>query len=590
MVATLSADVIKQIKDGGYAPGVNAAFRIIPVPPSIPPEQQLILHRINSLGSSYFFIKVALNRNKLTSKFHLPLCRQMERTHLKDLWEIPRDHLKSTICSEGLPMWWALPLSVSDMEAFLDLGYSNEFIAFMIQMHNPCTRTLLISETITNAAMLGSKIRKHFESNAIYRTLFPETLPTAAETWTNFSLHVKRPAGADPHGEGTFDLLGVGSALQSRHYHRHVKDDLVGRKAIESQSIMDKSIEYHRLTVGAYELQDPNYVNDELVIGNRWSYHDLNSYIRENETWFNIHSHSALGGCCDEHPVGIPIFPEEFSVAKLERIKAKLGSYAFSCQFENNPCSPEDADFRPEWLRYYDLKMMPDGNYRIEHEVYDGIVRKDLDIHQIYKVEITDPAHAGNASANRCRHAVIVVGLCDTSEVMPNGKRVNFSNMYLLDCFAKSGSYDMYFNAIYDLADKWNIRKLGVETVAAQKYIAYHINYRNLQSGRRLKIVELKGEAEAADGTVTRRKEFRIRNVLLPIFEEGRFWCQRRHADFIGEYTSFPKGKFCDILDALAYAPQVLKTSTHSEDWSRWVEENHARVQQLGKPYSIGVN
>ncbi|MDP2655818.1 MAG: hypothetical protein Q8P17_04880, partial [bacterium] len=133
------------------------------------------------------------------------------------------------------------------------------------------------------------------------------------------------------------------------------------------------------------------------------------------------------------------------------------------------------------------------------------------------------------------------------------------------------------------------IYKHGVETVAAQRYIAYHINYRNSQSGRRLKIVELKGEVEGPDGTITRKKEFRIRNVLLPIFEQGRFWCQRRHADFIGEYTSFPKGRFCDILDALAYAPQVLRGVSYSKDMPRWAEQNAQRLREVNKPYSVSA-
>ena len=553
-------------------------FRLIPIEESSSAEAKLLTHRINSLGSLYYFAKVALRRNHLTPRLHLPVCLSFERSHLKDLYELPRDHFKTTICSEALPMWWALPFGNSDADLLSKLGYSAEFLAFMRRVHDSATRTLLVSETITNAAMLGSRTRRHFESNSVYRALFPETLPTTTETWTNFSLHCRRPQGGASHGEGTFDFIGVGSALQSRHYIRIVQDDLVGRKAVESQSVMDKTVDYHRLVVGAFESQDAIHENDELVVGNRWSYHDLNTFLREHEPWFRISSHSALGGCCPEHPPDTPIFPEMFSVEKLERIRRKLGSYNFSAQFLNNPAAPENAAFHPEWLRHFKLFTKPDGRLVVQHEVYDGSVRRDIEITHLGLAEVTDPAHAGNAGLGRCRHSVVVLGLSDDD------------HYYLLDCWASGAPYDDYFGKIYELADKWNIRKLGVETVAAQRFVAYHIDYRNRQANRYLKIIPLKGEVEGPDGTITRRKESRILTVLQPIFEEGRFWCQRHHMDFIGEYTTFPKGRFCDILDALAYAPQVLKSFAYSKFMPAWMASNRQRLQEMGKPYSVGVN
>jgi len=39
-------------------------------------------------------------------------------------------------------------------------------------------------------------------------------------------------------GEGTFDFIGVGGALQSTHYDLAIQDDLVGREASKSETIM----------------------------------------------------------------------------------------------------------------------------------------------------------------------------------------------------------------------------------------------------------------------------------------------------------------------------------------------------------------
>src|SRR5882762_1398000 len=128
--------------------------------------------RLNSLGSLYFFIKITLRRRRLTEALHKPLCQSLERRHIKDVYEIPRDHFKSTICSEALPMWLTLPFLPSDEDAFLTQGYGDEYVRFLKAMHNPMRRNLLVSENVTNAAKLGKRIEYHFQSNAIFRGCF----------------------------------------------------------------------------------------------------------------------------------------------------------------------------------------------------------------------------------------------------------------------------------------------------------------------------------------------------------------------------------------------------------------------------------
>ena len=531
--------------------------------------------RLNSLGSSYFFIKIALKRRRLTDHLHKPICDSLERSHIKDVYELPRDHFKSTICSEGLPMWWALPVSKQDIEEFLELGYTDEFIRWLGECHDPDVRTCLISENITNSAKLGSKVRYHFESNDVFRALFPEIIPTTKETWTNYSLHVRRSNVGGGHGEGTFDFLGVGGALQSRHYNKVIEDDLVGRKAIESPSIMDKTIDYHRLLVGAFESEDREHENTELVVGNRWAYTDLNSHIREHEPWFRFSTHSALGGCCVEHPADTPIFPEEFSFGKLLKIKDRQGSYNFSCQYLNNPCAPEDADFKEEWLGWFKTGVDLKGRTVFQFETQNGVVKKDLLMGHLRIAMVSDPAHGGNATSKRCRHAIVVVGQTDTNEFL------------LLDCWAEACSYDKYIAKLFEMMATWRLHRVGLETVAAQKYLAYHLQYRASVTGQTIKIDELKGEVEAPDGGLTRNKEWRIRNVLSPIFERGAFYSQRRFQDFLGEYSTFPKGRYVDILDSLAYVPQLMKHAISSQQQSWMLLNNQQRAHQVNTPYSM---
>lgn len=480
-------------------------------------------------------------------------------------------------------MWRALPFTSQDEDYFHVLGYSDEYITFMKRVHRRDSRNILVCENIANAAKLGSRISRHYESGALFRTIFPEILPDSSCVWSAYSLQHKRSKNADPHGEGTFDFIGVGGALQSRHYDGMiVEDDLVGRKAIESVSIMEKTIEYHQILPGVFENpESATFENDEFVVGNRWSYNDLNSHIREKEPWFRVESHSALGGCCPSHPADTPIFPEEFDFEKLMQLRERFGNYSFSCHFLNNPAAPENADFKEEWLNYFSIEEPSEKNSwrkMLRHEVRDGIVKKDIPIEHLRIGMLVDPNHSGNSGLGRCRHAIVVLGLSEAGD------------FYLLDVFASACGYDEFYSQIFKFADKWHLTKFGLETIAAQRYIAHHIQQMSALQGRSLRIIELKGEVEGPDGELTRKKEWRIRNVLAPIFESCRFYTQRRFQDFLGEYTTFPKGKYVDILDAMAYGPQLIKMPQRYEEYMRQLSANQQGARRVNTPYSTEVN
>jgi hypothetical protein len=542
-------------------------------------ETHLRLMRLNCLGSLFYFIRTALRRRRLTAALHLPLCQSFERWHIKDLVEIPRDHFKSTCASEGLVMWRALPFGTQDEDDFYAQGYSEEFIRWMYHAHNPDVRNMLVSANLTNAIKLGKKVRWHYESNSIYRALFPETLPDTSCTWGDRSLHIKRPRGSvgGAHGEGTYDFYGVGNAVQSAHYTGIViQDDLIGIKEAESQQLMEKAIDYHQLLVGIFDSEDPRHELDELIIGNRWGYFDLNSHVREHEPEFRIESHSALGGCCSAHPPDVPIFPEEFSFEKLLARQRRLGNYKFSCQFLNNPSAPEDADFKIQWLQWFKLEWLSSGRFKLIREVADGEVYEDVRQSALNLCMVVDPNHSGNQGQGRCRHAILVIGVDQER------------NWYLLDSWAQAASYDTFYNKIFEIAQKFKLSKVGVETVAAQKYVKHHIEYMCADKNYSLRIQELKGEVDLGGGEISRRKEFRIRNVLSPIAETKRLWVQRSQMDFVAEYQTFPNGRYKDQLDAFAYAPQCVESPIDDETYMELLAANKDGMARVNSPYAFG--
>jgi hypothetical protein len=525
----------------------------LPIPSLDKPEAYRLAMRLNALGSLYFFVKFVLQRRKLTETLHKPILERLEQDVPRYLIELPRDHYKTTMVTEGRNMWRVLPFNERDEVCMRELGYDDEFIAWMKRAHDPSRRILIVSEVLSNAIKFGTRIDWHYKENSLFRWLFPEIIPDVKETWTNESKQQKCTARG-PQGEGTFDFIGVGGALQSRHYTDVDEDDPVGRDALESEIVMEKTIQYHQLLIGAFE---SFHTGTWTVVNNRWAPNDLSGWIRKNQPEFVIEHHSAEGGCCEAHPNGEPIFPEEFSKKTLAEIRRIQGPYLYSHQFLNLPVNPEECIFKPEWLRFYAATKSPvdpittfadpygkqKNRSWLRHMAFgQAPPLKDLDPNVLVRSMIVDPNHA--EERGRCHHAIVVTGLNPETD-----------NIYLLDVWAQSASYDALTENIYKMAARWNLLEFWLETVAAQRILKYHIEYRNKhvkpeKGERRLTVRELKSDRGA------NAKRVRIES-LEPVLREGRLWVREDQSEFLDEYYDYPSGRTVDVLDCLGYAPQT---------------------------------
>lgn len=553
--------------------GVSYAdkWRLIPINPTMSDKAINTAHRLNAMGSLFYFTKIVLRKHRLTSTLHKMLCNHLEKTYLKELLEIPRDHFKSTICSESAPMWWALPFTNEDSEYMEALGYSDEWIRWMRRTHNQDTRTLLVSANAVNAEKLGKRIDFHYDNNSFFIKLFPTIQKDTTCNWSVATkTHKRTKLSGAAQGEGTYDFIGVGGALQSRHYDRVIQDDLVGREALESEKVMGDTIDYHKLLVGAFD-SDPNSPdndNDEIIVGNRWAYYDLNSHIRKDEPRFHINSHSALGGCCDLHPTGIPIFPEEFTTKKLDKIKERLGTYFFSCQFLNRPTPPGETKFKINNIRYFNYEMnnprevyspnsstgKPSPAVKIVHEVKgtgEGAeVIKDVFPVSLTRFMVIDPKHSDDSG--RSRNAIVVTGV-----------RSNPYWTYLLESFCNHQQGE-FVDEIFNLAEKWKMKVVHLETIAGQRWLKYHLDVametRRMLGKWTFQIEPLK---------TSHNKDAKIQRIesLEPLFNRQGLWVKRTGDEsFIKEYEEYPYSLTRDILDVLGYSSELWSGSAYSDD------------------------
>jgi len=460
---------------------------------------------------AYFMGKAVIGFKDMTPKLHRQMGEWISDGEPRKMGLVPRDHLKTSI--------WTIADSVRRIANDRNI------------------RILLGNETATNAQHFLRRIEVVFERNALFQWLFPECIPDFAKVkkWSETEMVVPREV---ENPESTVEAIGVGGAVVSRHYELLKLDDLVGKEASESADVMRKTVDWYQYCESL--LVSPK--NEIHVFGTRWTFNDLYSWIQERE---GDYISSFFRRCYDQS--GQPIWPERFDEESLARIKRKLGTFKFNCQYLNEPFDPESASFHESWLRYYSYIGGGDGVDRnILPESGSGFRVGDL--RRFMRV---DPAISERPGA--ARSAIIVDGVHQDSR------------KFLLEAWAKRCQPFEMIEQIFEFQDQYDCESIGFESVAYQRILKPILEAEAERRGKWLNVVELKPDSRE-------RKENRIRGVQ-PELERGNIWVRRDLEDFLDEYRSFPVGKTVDLLDAWAYGPHVWAEPVIEENLAHEIQE-----------------
>lgn len=476
-------------------------------------EETRLAMKDAALSSTYYMGKVILGFIDMTVDTHKPMCDFMDTSKRgyknRKLGLAPRDHLK-TSC-------WTIADCVRRVAA------------------DPNIRILLGNETATNASHMLRRIEAVFERNNIFQWLFPDLIQdfNKAKKWSETEMLVPR---SQDHPESTIEVIGVGGAVVSRHFNLIKLDDLVGKEASESEEVMRKTISWYQYCESLLVHPD-----DEIhLYGTRWGYHDVYSWAEENEPYLDKFFRNAED---NNYPNGC-LWPERFNLEVLERIKKKMGTFKYSCQYLNNPYDPEGMSFKASDLRYYKLE---DGECKPE-------LGGSLPLAKMRKFMRVDPAISEKDHAAR---TAIVVDAVDS-----------LNRKFLLEVFAERCNPKKMFDVIFDLYRKWDCESCGVENVAYQKAIQYFLADECTRRGQYINIRELKPDGQ--------KKPVRIR-ALQPYFERGEVHILREQDDFKQEYLGYPVAKTVDILDAFAYGPtvwEIAEDDNSYDDTDQWIERS----------------
>lgn len=530
--------------------------------------------RVRALYSNFYFVKVVLNYPELTDYFH-----QVEMENFIDRWaageqkqwiEWSRGFFKSTCFTIGTGIWVVLPVTDKDTEYAIEKLHIPEEEWFRrAKLHNQNARQLLAFETDANSTKKIGEIKWHFEENELFRNLFPEIAHTGQEpTWNNKCLIINRTAEGARHQEGTFEAIGVDGALQSRHYDIAWEDDLVGKAAVESDVVMQKTIRWHGLLHGCF-VDATRQVR--FGISNRWGFNDLNSHIRANEPDFHFHTRSAWYNdpITGKEEATFPVDgtgKERFTIENLQSMKqnSSMTDYDFSCQYLNMPRLPGDTEFNLSHLHKYKVE---DGT--IKCGCMGSYFPENLIIYMHY-----DPYNQKGVGSTSCP-AIAVVGLAPDKHI------------FLLDTFMVKGSYEQIYQKLYEFNDRWRPSCFTYEDVGHQNMTEFHIRQMEKTAGHREKHRIFPKIVPVPTGG--KDKHVRIRDYFLPYIDQGVFSIRPKHVTFTGMLETFPNKVLdhdYDLLDCLAQGATVWRFPETQEYYEREREDEEKILKKLGAPYS----
>lgn len=434
---------------------------------------------------------------------------------------MPRGSLKSTIITKLFSVW--------------------------LSLQDPNIRILIVGNTAPNAAKKLDDIRGLWDTNDLLRAMFPNLLPTRAQSWTGLAAELNR---SKSFPEATYESAGTKTKVTGRHFNVTLQDDTVAPEKDEmqeevvlpSRESLEQAIGWHK---SSYPLLVPKGVRIRIVVSTRWADDDLIFHIRNKERgWFIVDIPATKDGTED----GEPNFTMFYSKQELQQIKENIGSYMFSCLYLNNPLPPGSRLFSAAHFQSYTDDQIP-----AEAGYYISI----------------DPAISEKEKA--CETAII-------------GSFQFYSFLFVHDIVHKRMNPFELISTALDLAERRMDRVKGIilETVAFQKSLVYFL----LDEMRRREIY-----IPIIENPTRTAKDMRIA-ALQPLYENHQIF-HRRGLDPIleSQLAQYPHGKLIDVVDALAsqlfvyrglkHKPKVAQ-SLQSEEGSLWQALQGIRSKKEG--------
>ena len=403
--------------------------------------------------SLYYFAKAVCGKNKLAAHLHKPFANFISLHPWHDPWRgdapwetlrkvtwLPRDHYKSTVCSEAFPLW--------------------------LLIHDPNRTILLLSAKEENTAKWLSSIKSIINS-PYFRWAFGDVVARDPNgKWDQNQITIKREI-ATPQASITASSIKAG--LASQHYDYIILDDPVDEQVARSAAEMETAV---WLFLHLEEILKDWDTSGLLLVGTPWGREDVLAEALKHErptedAYGNVvqgsrvkwgvgalgefHISDALAHRDELLPKvtpGKPILPSVCNERRLEEIK-KQSIEKLHFQYLCKPYQEGQNGFRLNKIR--EFAEFPDG--RIHCDCHPSHKHH---LSEMAVVIVSDPAYTEDK--NNCESSILV------------GAKAPCGCRFLLYEWGDFVTTDKYIAEACDIAQKhmpW-LRRFGVETVNFQ--------------------------------------------------------------------------------------------------------------------------
>jgi predicted phage terminase large subunit-like protein len=319
-------------------------------------------------------------------------------------------------------------------------------------LRNPNIRILIASNTQHQAEVFLREIKFHLALNEKVIDAFGRFQDEGK--WDAREILVKpRRSSAK---EATVTCVGVGGPVASRHYDLILADDLVDEENARTEGQREKVRTWYYKTLLPCLEPDGRL----FIVGTRYHYLDLYGLLIKNEL---AGKHQVIRAIAED---GSTPWPEKFSLEWLEGRKRDMGSAIFATQYQNDVELMKGEIFREEWFRLYEEQ--PEWEL-FEHWIGCDPAATRADVLLSGKKAETD-------------YWTIVVGARRKEKEAKGGFG---REVYVREVWRERCTKQEYVDRLQAMHDRYRPRRVVVEDVAAQEYLAQDLE--KLMRVKRLK-------------------------------------------------------------------------------------------------------
>ena len=476
----------------------------------------------------------------VTREIHRPLCDfSQDSTIKRKAIRMPRDWLKSTIFTQWKSIWEYL---------------QNNEIRQLLGMENEKLGILKLNW-----------MQKQVRYNPRLRKIYPELLKVD-DSWCRKSRWSKREMELPREGiypEPSLSIIGVGGAAQGGHYDIIRIDDLVGKKAMESATVLEGVLQWMDNTEELLlepDLSTPNASSIEIV-GTSWAVGDFFDYILREYPEFKWMSVPCLKDfdIKDQDNLvwlqnpsseqGESNWPEQFPTEHYTRMRANpMKSQIFWSQHMNNPSKGEGGfnKFDVKWLKYYYIDEIDGDKYVICKDKESDGTQEKFRLRDIPLYGMIDPGGFSEIKSIKrgSRNALLIGG-------QPKETKKKFIFYAWAGKFKRPSDF---IETLFKAHKEWNPIQWRIDPCGQQGYIFGDIKEARTERGEHLPISQMPYETKQGI------KDDVIQACMNPM-ANGFIYVHESMSALIGEIQDYPQGFTKDLVEMMG---QILKLY-----WSR---------------------